>query len=680
MLRISLFGILLSCCSLSIYAQPETVFTPLISKGKLPVQFGHSFEKDYLEGKRKIDLNMSRKKRLIEDQFYIESNYGLYQLQFSGQVLYGDQLGNYVNKVLDSLLTGKPDLRKSINAYVIKSSSPNAFATPQGYIYINTGLLARLDNEAQLAFILSHEVVHYIKHHSLNKYVQTSTIKKEKVKDANQSEVIEKKLLKIHCYSQNQEFESDSAGFCLFRESNYHLKGASSSFDILAGADQPYLNLPFNANFFAINGILPQKRLNITAKEILNENQQVDERFSTHPSVNKRKEKIESLITATKKGGRLYFIHPEQTFIEMHSIAQMENLQVMLEESNYEEALYTSFAMQRENPNDRFLKKIAIKSAWFLAMALGENKLSYSQRDTSSSFGQFCNYLHAMGGEQLAGYALNLAGINTKETNEPDNLLDLKNLHSYFFSRSDYMLPDSTDAYKSELIRQLNVHDALIKKAQAIQSKEFSDVSNKVLVLGATNLIIDFRQETPRIDFLGSEKATIKTDHHIKSISQKGKRNLQLLSCYDDADRLSCDTYEDINIIKRAIGDILEFRKHCTKVDESQIDRIVEKYKTSRVCVLVSLTALQPGPGSNPLKLIAVAQLFPFGVPFLVLNTISGSPITYFRTVEIDLKSKSIYNDVSEFNQKSNIKTTITFVDETFLKKKSKSKSYMATK
>ena len=36
----------------------------------------------------------------------------------------------------------------------------NAFCTPGGYIYVYTGLIKYLDNEAQLAGVLGHEIAH----------------------------------------------------------------------------------------------------------------------------------------------------------------------------------------------------------------------------------------------------------------------------------------------------------------------------------------------------------------------------------------------------------------------------------------------------------------------------------------------------------------------------------------
>jgi predicted Zn-dependent protease len=51
--------------------------------------------------------------------------------------------------------------------HVIRDPSPNAFALPNGRIYIHTGLLARLQDSSQLAAVLAHEINHVAGHHSI---------------------------------------------------------------------------------------------------------------------------------------------------------------------------------------------------------------------------------------------------------------------------------------------------------------------------------------------------------------------------------------------------------------------------------------------------------------------------------------------------------------------------------
>ena len=49
---------------------------------------------------------------------------------------------------------------------VLDSPVPNAMALPGGYIYVTRGLLAYLENEAQLAVVLGHEIGHVLGRHS----------------------------------------------------------------------------------------------------------------------------------------------------------------------------------------------------------------------------------------------------------------------------------------------------------------------------------------------------------------------------------------------------------------------------------------------------------------------------------------------------------------------------------
>lgn len=51
---------------------------------------------------------------------------------------------------------------------VVRDPTLNAFAMPNGRIYLHTGMLSRLENEAQLATILGHEMTHVTHRHALS--------------------------------------------------------------------------------------------------------------------------------------------------------------------------------------------------------------------------------------------------------------------------------------------------------------------------------------------------------------------------------------------------------------------------------------------------------------------------------------------------------------------------------
>lgn len=57
-----------------------------------------------------------------------------------------------------------------VRVRVIESPALTAFVTPDGAIFVSMGLLARLDDEAQLAMVLGHELTHAVNRHSLVEY------------------------------------------------------------------------------------------------------------------------------------------------------------------------------------------------------------------------------------------------------------------------------------------------------------------------------------------------------------------------------------------------------------------------------------------------------------------------------------------------------------------------------
>ena len=77
------------------------------------------------------------------------------------------RLAAYVNQVGLRLgrASQRPDLPYQFK--VVNDSTPNAFALPGGFIAITRGLLINMDNEAQLAAILGHEIGHVTARHAV---------------------------------------------------------------------------------------------------------------------------------------------------------------------------------------------------------------------------------------------------------------------------------------------------------------------------------------------------------------------------------------------------------------------------------------------------------------------------------------------------------------------------------
>jgi len=92
-------------------------------------------------------------------------NYAPARQQQGGDYVTDPELGAYVSEVGQRLARESPRPGLPYEFVVLNSSVPNAWALPGGKIAVNRGLLLALQNEAQLAAVLGHEIIHAAARH-----------------------------------------------------------------------------------------------------------------------------------------------------------------------------------------------------------------------------------------------------------------------------------------------------------------------------------------------------------------------------------------------------------------------------------------------------------------------------------------------------------------------------------
>jgi len=92
----------------------------------------------------------------------------IYQrLEKEGKLIKNEKVTSYIDE-LGKLIVAQTEERERFFEFdfsVLKSPSINAFATPGGFIYVNLGLLTAVDNEAELAGVIAHEIAHVMHRH-----------------------------------------------------------------------------------------------------------------------------------------------------------------------------------------------------------------------------------------------------------------------------------------------------------------------------------------------------------------------------------------------------------------------------------------------------------------------------------------------------------------------------------
>ncbi len=70
------------------------------------------------------------------------------------------QLNDYVSKIGNLVLAQSNKAPFDFHFSIVNSSAINAFATPGGYIYVHKGLINAVEDEAELAGVIAHEIAH----------------------------------------------------------------------------------------------------------------------------------------------------------------------------------------------------------------------------------------------------------------------------------------------------------------------------------------------------------------------------------------------------------------------------------------------------------------------------------------------------------------------------------------
>jgi len=85
-------------------------------------------------------------------------------LRTSGRLVTDPGLNAYVREMVCKLVG---PYCADIRVYVVQTPHFNASMAPNGTMQVWTGLILRAENEAQLAFVLGHEIAHYLRRHSV---------------------------------------------------------------------------------------------------------------------------------------------------------------------------------------------------------------------------------------------------------------------------------------------------------------------------------------------------------------------------------------------------------------------------------------------------------------------------------------------------------------------------------
>ena len=410
---VCLFWSIVLISSTAVYGQQDfNKFRTLESVGPIPADFTTKTSDKIMSdiaGER-VQMETS-----AEEKLYLESIHGqIDKLLFSGSVIYGDEISQYVQSIAAKLLKDEPELLASLRFYTIKSNETNALSTDQGIVFVTTGLITQLSSEAQLAFVLSHEISHYDERHVLESYEFYKT-------NNNRRNNIEK----LSTHSKENELEADKLAIKRYHAAGYSVNELISAFDVLMYSYLPFDDIKFPRDYFNTASLyVPEKMFGDKVYAIKAEEDYNDSR-SSHPNIKKRKDAINETIKEYSNWGSEVNFFGEEKFNYIRSVSRFESLRTNIIDAELAEALYSIFLLEQEFKDSEYLKHMKAL-VWLTMIQLNvENDLSKILPSSSHYEGESGNLYYMI--RKLKDEELCAIGLRTiydlQKANQGDEFL-----------------------------------------------------------------------------------------------------------------------------------------------------------------------------------------------------------------------------------------------------------------
>lgn len=656
-------------------------YTPISSSGEIPLFFKTSTEKYKEIISNKSLKNESKKARKAKQEFYLKSTFAIDDILKSGEVLFNDPVGNYVNKILNEIKE-KAEL-KNINAtvYLLKSNFSNAFATDEGHIFITTGLISRLENEAQLAFVLCHELVHYEKRHSIDIFVASQSFDNKDLKETGGLET-EKRLLSHTAYSREKETEADIRGLSIYLKTNYDPKEAVKMFDNLATEKIPCDEFIFTPSFFdGKNTQWPDSIYSPIIVSQLQLNQKNNDTFSTHPNIFNRKTYLSKDINiADTIPNKLKFCISENEFYTSKTVCLFEYCRQALLEKDFYNSIFISLALLEKFPESNYLKKTVAKALYYISKYKTYDLKFNTAQGFKTLYGnpsKVSYFFERISAKEASNIALR-AWVMLKAHSAIDGveIEDFtKDIVSYTLSKHypkttiNNIFVDSSEGSRlfrvdhEEILNNRAFTNALSQffnnqkeheKKSVIKYKTnyFENFNSKlkkvrgkgVIILNPFTYSVDIRKEIP-IRYEATEKKSIDFISHIKRAADAANLPVEILSGANMTENTSV-TLNRYSILNDWLRQTMNTEEtNFLPVDYGSIDSISKILDATHVCLLGNIFITKKKEELK--KYIAFSILIPFySWPFTIPYIFQRQIETYYfmTTIEINTRKIVVYD------------------------------------
>lgn len=319
------------------------------SSGQIPNIFLHAIDGE-IEKNIPNDATFSDKEKQEYAGF---CKHTLSSIIKTGDLLFGDPMTQFVEKVGRRLLEKSEIPYSKYDFFVLKSHHTNALALEPGVIIVTTGLLSQIENEAQLAFVLSHEIAHLRANHLLKSYAH----KEENINDDSFG------FLQLAQMAKDFEVEADCNAVSIYQRAGYDQNEIDKTFLVLMYSYLPFDEVKIDSSFFNnANVYIPSSYFPDSPNPIVAFEEYTDV-YSTHPNLKTRKAEIAQEVKKFENWESKLRFFDEAEFVKVRDIARFENMRQNHLKGYYIKTLYESSLLRNKYPENIYLAEIQA-SAW----------------------------------------------------------------------------------------------------------------------------------------------------------------------------------------------------------------------------------------------------------------------------------------------------------------------------
>lgn len=229
----------------------------------------------------------------------------------------------YLQKLVDRIISAN-DIDFDCKVVLLRNHGANAFAMHGEELFVQIGLLAAVENESQLAFVLAHELSHLINFDPLKGFARATDLRSRRFRRKALGVLINNAN-----YSRNQERAADSFAVYAIKNAKLIDKNVSNLFSYVISVDSIYQSVNIERSLSYVESNIPDST------------KPLEKLLRSHPESFKRTNFIDSIIKGELKTKEK--LYSSKGFNKARKLAQYELLHLVMIGSEYHKCIDKAF-------------------------------------------------------------------------------------------------------------------------------------------------------------------------------------------------------------------------------------------------------------------------------------------------------------------------------------------------